>query len=151
MSVCNCSCSNVYSFMADKRRMNVALTRAKYALYIIAHLQSLRVNQPLNTFFALSVRLCQSVCLDFCLYVSVCLRLSFYLCLCLSLFSVSFCLSVCRSVSVCLCFRLFDCLSVCLSVCLSLSLSLCLCNPVLLIGDILVVLFTKQIAMQLIH
>ncbi|XP_076467284.1 uncharacterized protein LOC143298326 [Babylonia areolata] len=29
-------------FMADRRRMNVALTRAKYALYVIAHLQSLR-------------------------------------------------------------------------------------------------------------
>ncbi|XP_070189719.1 uncharacterized protein [Littorina saxatilis] len=32
-------------FMADTRRMNVALTRAKYALYIIAHLQSLRTDR----------------------------------------------------------------------------------------------------------
>ncbi|KAK7486591.1 hypothetical protein BaRGS_00022116 [Batillaria attramentaria] len=32
-------------FMADRRRMNVALTRAKYALYIIGHLQSLRTDR----------------------------------------------------------------------------------------------------------
>lgn len=32
-----------YRFMADKRRMNVSLTRAKYSLYIIGHLQSLKV------------------------------------------------------------------------------------------------------------
>lgn len=30
-------------FMADKKRMNVALTRAKSALYIVAHMDSLKV------------------------------------------------------------------------------------------------------------
>lgn len=29
--------------MADKKRMNVALTRAKSALYIVAHMDSLKV------------------------------------------------------------------------------------------------------------
>lgn len=38
------SSSGGIGFIADRRRMNVALTRAKYALYIIAHLQSLRAD-----------------------------------------------------------------------------------------------------------
>jgi len=34
---------SVFRFMADKRRMNVALTRAKYALYIVCNLESFEV------------------------------------------------------------------------------------------------------------
>ena len=48
--------------MADKRRMNVALTRAKYALYIIAHLESLRVGLFV---------VCVCVCMWVCAYVGV--------------------------------------------------------------------------------
>ncbi|XP_025097684.1 uncharacterized protein LOC112565987 [Pomacea canaliculata] len=39
------STSGSIGFMADKRRMNVSLTRAKYSLYIIGHLQSLKANE----------------------------------------------------------------------------------------------------------
>ena len=31
-------------FLADRRRMNVALTRAKYACYVVGHMSSFRVS-----------------------------------------------------------------------------------------------------------
>ena len=33
----------LFRFLADKRRLNVALTRAKCALYVVGHFQSLQV------------------------------------------------------------------------------------------------------------
>lgn len=32
-------------FLSDRRRMNVAITRAKFALYVVAHCQSLEVSE----------------------------------------------------------------------------------------------------------
>jgi len=32
----------ICSFLEDRRRLNVSLTRARYALYIVGHMQTLR-------------------------------------------------------------------------------------------------------------